>query len=290
MNRGKLINRMVVYTTLTAVIILLYILVVGVLGVLFRSSGNWLLGIVATGLIAVLFDPLRRRLQRRVNHLMYGRRDEPLAVLAQLGERLAQAAEPETILPTAVQTIAHSLKLPTVAITLEQDGQSQNVAIFPPSPHHPALSPAPTSPPRAVPSAHLLTLPLVYQSQTIGQLLVAPRDGEAAFSLREMTLLQEIARQTAVAAHTLHLHRTLRQTRQQLVTAQAEERRRISRTLRDGLGAQLAALLIQTDTTRQDLQTNPDTAVSDIQLLKSGTQTAVQTVRELVQSLESGNR
>ncbi|MCL4265685.1 MAG: hypothetical protein KJ069_20905 [Anaerolineae bacterium] len=274
------INRTAVYGALTAVIILLYILVVGVLGIFFRHSGNWLLGIVATGLIAVLFDPLRRDLQRRVNHLMYGRRDEPMAVLAQLGERLAQAADPETILPTAVQTIARSLKLPYVAITLEQNGQPQTAAIFPPTPPHPALPPAPTLSP-----APRLTLPLVYQSQTIGQLLVAPRDGEAAFSPREMTLLQEVARQTAVAAHTLHLHRTLRQTRQQLVAAQAEERRRISRTLRDGLGAQLAALLIQADTTRQDLQTNPDTAVSDIQLLKSGTQTAVQTVRSLVQSL-----
>ncbi len=284
------INRTAVYGALTAVIILLYILVVGTLGVLFRSGGNWLLGIVATGLIAILFDPLRQWLQRRVNRLMYGQRDEPLALLSRFGERLEQAAEPETLLPTAVQTIAHSLKLPTVAISLEQDGQSQNVATFPPSPHHPALSPAPTSPPRAAPSAHLLPLPLVYQSQTIGQLLVAYREGQASFSPREMNLLQEIARQTAVAAHTVRLHRELRQTRQQLVTAQAEERRRVSRALGDGLGAQLAALLIQADTTRQDLQTNPDTAVAEIQSLKTGTQTAVQTVRALVQSLENGKR
>ncbi|HUM70978.1 MAG TPA: histidine kinase, partial [Chloroflexota bacterium] len=244
-------------------------------GVFFRSSGNWLLGIVATGLIAVLFDPLRRRLQRHVNRLMYGRRDDPLTALAQLGERLAQAADPETILPTAVQTIAQSLKLPYAAITLEQDGQTQIAAVYPPH----LLTPTP---------AHPLTLPLVYQSQTIGHLLVAQRDNGATFRRRETALLAEMARQTAVAAHTVRLHRELRQTRQQLVTAQAEERRRVSRALGDGLGAQLAALLIQVDSTRQALQTNPDTAVSDIQSLKAGTQTAMQTVRTLVKSL--GNR
>lgn len=268
------INRTAVYGALTAVIIFLYILVVGVLGVLFRSGGNWLLGIVATGLIAVLFDPLRQWLQRRVNRLMYGQRDEPLALLTRFGERLEQTAEPETILPTAVQTIAHSLKLPTVAISLEQDGQSQTVATFPPT--HPITPP----------THHLIT-PLVYHSQAIGQLLVAHREGEASFSPREMKLLQEIARQTAVAAHTVRLHRELRQTRQQLVTAQAEERRRVSRALGDGLGAQLAALLIQADSARQVLQTEPDTAVIEIQSLKTGTQTAVQTVRSLAQSLTS---
>ncbi len=282
-NIDLLLNRTAVYGALTAVVILLYILVVGALGVLFRSSGNWLLGIVATGLIAILFDPLRRWLQRHVNHLMYGQRDEPLALLTRFGGRLEQAADPETILLTAVQTIAQSLKLPYTAISLNQDGQPQIAASCPPhtsSPQHP-ITPSP---------AHLLTLPLVYQSQPIGHLLLGYRDGEAAFSPREMTLLTEIARQTAVAAHTVYLHRELRQTRQQLVTAQAEERRRVSRALGDGLGAQLAALLIQVDSTRQALQTDADTAVSHIQSLKTGTQTAVQTVRSLVQSLEVGNR
>jgi signal transduction histidine kinase len=276
-----ILNRTAVYGTLTAVIILLYILVVGALGVLFRSSGNWLLGIVATGLIAILFDPLRRWLQRHVNHLMYGQRDEPLALLIRFGGRLEQAADPDTILLTAVQTIAQSLKLPYTAISLNQDGQPQIAASFPPhalSPQH-LITPSP---------AHLLTLPLVYQSQPIGHLLVGYRDGEAALSQREMTLLAEIARQTAVAAHTVRLHRELRQTRQQLVTAQAEERRRVSRALGDGLGAQLAALLIQVDSTRQALQTDADTAVAEIQSLKTGTQTAVRTVRTLVKSL--GNR
>jgi signal transduction histidine kinase len=246
-----------------------------------------LLAVLATGLIAVLFEPLRQRLQRAVNRFMYGQRDEPLALLAQLGEQLEQAAEPETILPTAVQTIAQSLKLPFVAVTLGA-GEEQNIVA---SSDKLMVTNAKVSKDHSITSSphHLISLPLIYQTQPIGQLLLAQRDN-GAFSPRELTLLHEIARQTAVAAHTVHLHQELRQARLQLVTAQAEERRRVSRALHDGLGAQLAALLIQADKTRQELMQGADTAVTDIQTLKNGTQTAVQSVRTLVGSLDEGNR
>jgi hypothetical protein len=60
----------------------------------------------------VVFQPLRDRLQRGVNRLMYGRRDEPVAVLSQLGARLEATAVPDEILPGLVETVAGALKLP----------------------------------------------------------------------------------------------------------------------------------------------------------------------------------
>src|SRR5688572_15574210 len=110
-----LINRTLVYGTLIVIVTGLYIILVGMVGVLFQSVDNSFLVILATGLIAVLFQPLRQRLQRGVNRLMYGERDDPYAVLSRLGQRLEAAFAPETILPTLVETIAQSLKLPYVA-------------------------------------------------------------------------------------------------------------------------------------------------------------------------------
>jgi len=72
-----IINRTLVYGALTASIIGMYILVVGYLGALFRTSNNLLISLIATGLVAVLFQPLRGLLQRGVNRLLYGQRDEP---------------------------------------------------------------------------------------------------------------------------------------------------------------------------------------------------------------------
>ena len=79
-----LINRTLVYGLLTASIIGLYLLVVVGLGTLFSVLGNLLLSLLATGLIAVLFQPLRERLQRGVNSLMFGERDEPSRMLSRL--------------------------------------------------------------------------------------------------------------------------------------------------------------------------------------------------------------
>jgi len=117
-----IINRTLVYGALTACIVGMYILVVGYLGALFRTSNNLLISLVATGLVAVLFQPLRELLQRAVNRLLYGQRDEPYRVVSRLGQRLEATLLPEAVLPTIVETVAQALKLPYAAITLQQDG------------------------------------------------------------------------------------------------------------------------------------------------------------------------
>jgi len=83
-----IINRTLVYGTLTASVIGIYVLVVGVLGTTIQGRGNLLISILATGLVAILVQLLRDRLQRGVNRLMYGERDDPITVLSRLGQRL----------------------------------------------------------------------------------------------------------------------------------------------------------------------------------------------------------
>ncbi|MGH3147255.1 MAG: hypothetical protein ACRDTR_15770, partial [Rubrobacter sp.] len=113
-----IINRTLVYGALTASVVLLYVLVVGALGELLKVSGNVIISLIATGLAAVLFQPLRDRLQRGVNHLMYGERDEPYSILSRLGQRLESTLAPHAVLPAVVRTIAEALKLPYVTIEL----------------------------------------------------------------------------------------------------------------------------------------------------------------------------
>ena len=75
----RIINRTLVYGILTAAVVGSYALVVGASGVLLQSSAevNLLLPVAVTGLIAVLFTPVRNRLQLAVDRLMYGERDDP---------------------------------------------------------------------------------------------------------------------------------------------------------------------------------------------------------------------
>ena len=111
-----IINRTLVYGTLTAIVVGVYVLVVSILSTLLHTFGDFLIALLATGLVAVLFQPLRARLQRGVNRLMYGERDDPYAVLSRLWSRLEATLVPEKVLPTIVETVALALKLPYAAI------------------------------------------------------------------------------------------------------------------------------------------------------------------------------
>src|SRR5262249_53663277 len=123
-----LINRTLVYGALSACVVGLYVLLVGALGALLQAQGSLPLSILATGLVALLFQPLRGRLQQAVNHLMYGEREEPYAVVTRLSQRLEGTLAPEAVLPTVVDTVAHALHLPSVAIALRQEDRFAVVA------------------------------------------------------------------------------------------------------------------------------------------------------------------
>jgi hypothetical protein len=118
--------------------------------------------------VAIVFQPLRSLLQRAANRLLYGERDAPYSMLARLDQQLALARPAEEILPTLVKTIATALKLPYVAIALAQNDtvtrfQERLVAI-----HGQRTLQAPIE-----------HLPLVYQGETVGQLVFTSRTGEA---------------------------------------------------------------------------------------------------------------
>lgn len=264
-----IINRTLVYGALTAITIGIYILFVGGLDYLFESD-NFFFSLLATGIIAVIFQPLRERLQRGINRMFYGERDNPISVLTQLGQRLEATVAPEAILPTLAESIAQALRLPYVAILLKEGMEFSLAADFGSKP------------------ASLLTcerLPLNYQNQPIGQILLSHRAGEDSFSADEKTLLQNIARQVGVAAYAVQLTRDLQRSRERIVTAREEERRRLRRDLHDGLGPSLASLTLKLDAARNQLKQNPKQADSLLVELKSQTQAAIADIRRLAYNL-----
>jgi hypothetical protein len=117
------VNRTLVYGSLTALVIGIYVVIVGVLGTLLQTGGSLPVSLLGTGIVAVSFQPLRERLQRSVNRLMYGERDDPYAVLGRLSERLEVVAAAQSVLPTIAETVADAFKLPYAAIALKDSEQ-----------------------------------------------------------------------------------------------------------------------------------------------------------------------
>jgi signal transduction histidine kinase len=272
-----LINRTLVYGALTISVVGIYVLVVGYLSVLFRTAGgqgHLAISVLATGLVALLFQPLRNRLQRGINRLMYGERDDPYAVLTRLGQRLEATIAPEAVLPTIVETVKESLKLPYTAITLKQD-DSFSVA---------AAS--------GTPVTEVLCLPLMYQNEMVGQLLLGARAPGESFSSADRQLLDDLAREAGVAVHavllTTNLQRMtsdLQRSREQLVTTREEERRRLRRDLHDGLGPTLASLVQLLDTARMLVSRDPEAAAALLADVKDQIKVTITDIRRLVYAL-----
>ncbi|MCB8945283.1 MAG: sensor histidine kinase [Ardenticatenaceae bacterium] len=263
-----LINRTLVYSGLTAITIGIYVLLVGGVGSLLQAQGSTAIAFVATGVVAVLFQPLRLRLQTAVDHLMYGQRDDPVGMLTHLAQRLETVDSPERILPTLVETIATALKLPYVALWLPQtDMQWKPVAVF------------------GKQTDDLLMVPLLHQNQEVGHLFVAPRGPGERFSREDERLLATIAQLSATMVQAVQLTFALQQSRQQIVTSQEEERRRLRRDLHDGLGPVLASVALQADTARDLVNSDPAETKVILNSIMNQAQTAVSDVRRLVYDL-----
>jgi signal transduction histidine kinase len=271
-----LINRAVVYGVLTSMVVGGYVLLVSGLGLVLSrgespapSAGpNLAASLVATGLVAALFQPVRDRVQTGVNRLLYGDRDDPYGILVRLGQRLDDTLAAESVLQTIAQTVAEALRLPHAAITLrDRDGTDVEVAAS------------------GDPQAASVHLPLVYQGERVGMLRLAPRAPGEVFGGPDRELLQTLARQAGVAVHTVRLNSELQRARERLVAAREEERRRLRRDLHDGLGSQMVGLSLQLGGLRALIDREPELAVAQISDLQAELRHAVTMVRQLVHDL-----
>lgn len=261
------INRTLVYGLLTVGVVGIYVLAVNYLGALFQAGGNLVISLVVTGVIAVLFAPVRDHLQQGINRLMYGERDDPYAVITRLGKQLETTLSPEAVLPVITRTVREALRLPYAAITLNTGTGS-------------AVSAETGSPVK-----EQLQLPLLYRGERIGSLILAPRRPGEEFTPNDRRLLDDLARQAGIAAHAVRLTADLQRSRERLVTTREEERRRLRRDLHDGLGPMLSSLTLKLDLADDLMNRDPATARNIIQGLKTEAQVAVADIRRLVYDL-----
>lgn len=263
------VNRTVAYAVMIAGITALYLLAVALPGTAFgHAERDQVIGLVAvTAAVAVLFQPVRDRLERAVNRLLFGDRDRPDAVLTRLGAQLEASILPEVALPRMTGAIVDTLKVPHAAVALA-DQRGAEVVVE-----------------TGKPGETQIGFPMLYRSEWIGELRVTPRTPGEPLSRADRHILGDIARQAAVASYAIRVTTDLRRAREQLVTTREEERQRLRRDLHDGLGAQLAALTIQAGTVRRMIHHDPAAADRQLGELQGELRAAIGDIRRLVHGL-----
>ncbi len=262
----QVINRSLVWLVMSLLVIAGFVATVALLRDVLLRGDTSNASLVATGLIAVTFEPVRHRVQRGVNRLLYGERDDPYAVIARLGDLLGRTVEPQAVLPLLTGTIARSLRVPYVAVELDgSDGPQLHAE------HGHAIT--------GVEQFDMIT-----HGERIGRLIVANRAAGSRFTPLERRLLSDMALHASVAAATTRLIRDLRESRERLVMAREEERRRLRRDLHDGLGPTFAGMSMQVRAARKLSARQPK--VSQIlDGLAEDLQTCTGEVRQLVDQL-----
>jgi signal transduction histidine kinase len=257
------LNRALIYATLAFCMGLIYVGIVGGLGTLLGARGNTILAVLATAMIAVAFHPLLQRLQRWANQIVYGKRDDPYQAISRLGLRLENALPTDAVLPTLVDTVASSLRLPYVALKL-REGQS---VIFG----------------RA--NQRLHSFPLIAHGEAIGTLEVSPSDANADFPANELRLLEDLARRVAVGVQEVRLVKALQESRAALVLTREAERARIRRDLHDGLGPMLVGTTFNLEAAQNVIGHDPEKAQRLISSATDHLQSVIADVRKMIYGL-----
>ncbi len=209
-------------------------------------------GVVSALIVALLALPLRVRLQRSVDRVLYGERADPLRVASRVGRRLASGLE------DTLEEVRAALRLPYVGVTVDGLVVAESGALD-----------GPTS-----------SLAL-----DDGSLLIGLRSGDKVLGPADERVLSLLAGPLSTALHATRLSQQLQASRERLVLAREEERRRLRRDLHDGLGTLLTGVALSADAAANLAERSPAESRDMLAVVRSESRTAIGEVRRIVEDL-----
>jgi signal transduction histidine kinase len=279
------INRAVVFGALAAFITAVYVGIVVGVGTVLGQGGraNPGLQIAATAVVALAFQPVRVRVQRVANRLVYGRRATPYEVMSDFSHRMAGTLVVDEALPQMAEAAARGVGAIAGRVRLFLPGGGERVVTWPDD--------APASvPTRAIEVRH--------QGEPIGEVAVTKAPGDALLPAEE-ALLQDLAAQAGLALHNVRLTDELearleelaiqadqlKASRQRLVTARDAQRRGLERDIREGPRHMLTAIATGVDRARDLAVSSPADADAELERLGEQANATLEGLRDLARGI-----
>ncbi|MFI6923556.1 sensor histidine kinase [Nonomuraea spiralis] len=255
-----LISRALVGTGLAIVITLVYVAVSAALSV-FLSEVDRIAGIPAALFAGAFFQPMRRGLQRGVDRLLYGSTGVPGTLARRLRHRL-QHTDPVHGLLATLDVLREGLSV--TGVVVEADGAVTTSGVL---------------------GTAARTVPLVWHGEPVGLLLIGPTDRRRFPAAHDERVIATLTPYIADAAHAVRLTAAVQRSRERILTAREEERRRLRRDLHDGLGQSLSGMAMSINAARLTMHSAPDQADRLLAGLRAGMDAVTGDIRQLVYGL-----
>ena len=288
------INKTLLFGAMAAFITVVYVAIVVGIGHLVGTGGkpNLALSILATALVAVVFQPVRERLQRVANRLVYGKRATPYEALSKFSERIASAYSGEEVLPRLAQTIAESTGAAHAVIWAKDGAENTTLASWP----DPNGSSIPES--TSAGSSSDRVVPVQDHGEVLGALSIRKARGDTV-TPRDEKMLADLASPAGVVLRNLQLTHELRaqlaeisvQTNElqassaRIIAAQDSTRRRLERNIHDGAQQHLVAIAVKLRLAATLAKRDPGRATRLLDELEVETHQALETLHALARGI-----
>jgi signal transduction histidine kinase len=284
------LRRALLYASLVTVIGIGYLVLVVTVGIRItpHTPTDRAIPFVVAAVVAIVFQPLRARLQRLAARLAYGKRASPYEVLAAFSRHVSELYAEEDLTSRMARVLAEGTEADRAEVWLRVGDDLLLAAAWPRTDAKAATLPLVSGEPPAIPDA-AAAVPVRYHGELLGMFAVVKREDITPIEAR---LVSDLAHEAGLVLKNERLAAELSQrlqeltvSRQRLVTAQDAERRRIERNLHDGAQQDLVALKLKLAAARGMAESDPRHTRQLLEGLLADVGNAVENLRELARGI-----
>jgi signal transduction histidine kinase len=305
-----------------AVVSAIYLVLVLGLGHAPKTTGDkevLALSMIASGVAAVIFVPVRERFLQSSTRFVYGAREAPDEVLRTFGSRLTRAIPMDELLLQLAESLRKTMALASAEVfTGAGEVLERTVSVPDIGPGSIVVSPRerPVVTRAGVSGTawasiwlpallagrereQIRVAPVSHAGELLGLIVVERSSQASGFSEDDDRVLSDLARQVGLALHNSQLDTALqttldevrkqadelRESRARIVASGDAERRRIERNLHDGAQQHLVALAVNLRLARDIITDDTDAGLEMLDQLAGEVQETIQEVRQLAHGI-----